>query len=463
MSTSAEVTEKIGMKRSAFLQRKHKGAGLWSRALRWLIAAAILHLAVTAVVFTLGRQALLPGTFDSNGIAVSFANDGAGHREDAAKLGEILWSGKFDEWFNAAYPFHVKIYSICFAFFGAFLGFNVLSAEPLNLFCYLGILIFVYKLGNEIFGSRAALIASSIVALWPSFALHTTQLLKDPLFILGMLALIFIMMCLLMRPCLWRKSLLQGAMGGSLAAVLWKARSDMGAVLIATVLLGAVMLVIRQVQLRRALPSNLAGMALLTLLTAAALLWLPVYRDADNPRVKEAASKPVWKGVKPTAVVRWWQVPAKVGIVRERFAYKYANARSNIDPNVKLTSNWDLIRYLPRAMAIGLFAPFPNMWFETGGSVGALGRMLGGVETLIMYPIEFLAVAGLWRARRQLSVWLLFSIAAMGIAALGLVVVNIGALYRLRYLYLILLMIPAAGGIKHILDWFHEKPKLPSL
>jgi hypothetical protein len=196
------------MKRSAYLQRKHKSAGLWSNALRLLIAAAILHLAVTAVVFTLGRQALLPGTFDANGIAVSFANDGVGHREDAAKLGEILWSGRFHEWFSAAYPFHVKLYSICFAFFGAFLGFNILSAEPLNLFCCLGILILVYKIGNEIFGSRAALIASSMVALWPSFALHTTQLLKDPLFILGMLALIFIMMCLLMRPCSWRKSLL---------------------------------------------------------------------------------------------------------------------------------------------------------------------------------------------------------------------------------------------------------------
>jgi hypothetical protein len=447
------------MKRSPILLTRRKGPVSWSNPLRLLIAAAILHLLVATAVFTLGRQALLSGTFDSNGIAVSFASDGVGHREDAATLGEILWSGNLHDWFSAAYPFHVKLYSICFAVFGAFLGFNILAVEPLNLFYYVGILILVYKLGSEIFGSRAALIASGIVALWPSFVLHTTQLLKDPLFILGMLTLIFLMMRLLTRPCSWRKALLHSVVGASIAAVLWKVRSDMGAVLIASVLLGAVMLLLRQFQLSRVLASNLAGMALLIVLTAAAMLWLPAYRDEENPRVKEAASRAahIRRGVKPKPVVRWWQVPAKIGIVREQFAAKYPDARSNIETDVKLATNADLIRYLPRATEIGLLAPFPNMWFDMGSSVGSMGRMLSGLETLLMYAVEALGVVGLWQGRRQLSAWLLFSIAAMGTIALGLVMVNVGTLYRLRYLFLILLIILAAGGITHLFDWFMKK------
>jgi hypothetical protein len=449
------------MKRSASRQRNYKSQAFWCSGLRLLIVAAMLHLATTAATFSLGRRAIMPNTFDANGVAVAFADDGVGYREDAATLAEMLWGGKVHEWFSAAYPFHVKLYSICFASFGLILGFNILSAEPFNLFCYLGILLLVYKLGNEMFGSRAALIASSTVALWPTFLLHTTQLLKDPLFILGMLALIFVMVQLLMRAGSWRPSLLRGAWGGIIASVLWIARSDMGALLIGTVLLGTLMLVVRQFQLSRASPSNLTALALMTLLTVAALLWLPVYRDADNPRIKEAANN-ASHNPRPAAGVDWWQLPARVGLVRERFIEKYSNAGSNIDPYVKLTNTADLIRYLPRAVAIGLFAPFPNMWFETGSTVGLSGRVLAGFEMLITYAIELLAVVALCQRWRQLSLWLLFSIVTIGIAALGLVVVSIGTLYRLRYLYLILLTIPAAGALEFLLDWF-LKSRNPNL
>jgi len=421
--------------------------------LRLLFAAAIFHVATTAVLFTVGRQAIRPDSFDANGVGVSFASDSDGHREDAATLAEVLWSGGFYEWLTAAYPFHVKLYSICFASFGALLGFNILSAEPLNLFYYLGILVLVYTLGCEIFGWRSALIASMLVALWPTFVLHTTQFLKDPLFIFGMLALILIMMRLLTRFDPWRTALLRGMLGAVCATMLWKSRPDMGPVVIATITLGALLLVIRQFQTRPVQPSNLAGMALLILISAVALVSLPVYRDADNPRVKTAASKELPSNKKPKPIVHGWQLAAIAGIARQRFVEKYAGAGSNIDPYVKLTSTADLIRYLPRAVAIGMFAPFPNMWFETGSSVGLWGRMLAGFETLLTYVVELLAMVTLWRRRDELSVWLLFSVAAMGITALGLVVVNVGALYRLRYLYLILLIIPAAATIEYLLDW----------
>lgn len=49
---------------------------------RWLIAAGIFHLAVTCIVYGLGRFAVLSAAFDRNGIAVSFAPDGVLYLRD---------------------------------------------------------------------------------------------------------------------------------------------------------------------------------------------------------------------------------------------------------------------------------------------------------------------------------------------------------------------------------------------
>jgi hypothetical protein len=137
---------------------------------------------------------------------------------------------------------------------------------------------------------------------------------------------------------------------------------------------------------------------------------------------------------------------ARVARVRGRFLERYRDAGSNIDDHVPLTGMGDLVGYLPRAAAIGFLAPFPDMWTTTGGRVGLTARRLSGLESVAMYAVYAVAVAGLWRGRRRIAVWLLSSVAATGLTALGLVVVNVGALYRLRYVFLFLVITIAAGG-----------------
>jgi hypothetical protein len=112
----------------------------------------------------------------------------------------------------------------------------------------------------------------------------------------------------------------------------------------------------------------------------------------------------------------------------------------------------DLLRFLPRAAATGFFAPYPNMWLKVGSSVGLTGRLLGGVETLLMYAIELLAIICLWRERRCLPVWLMALTAVGGILSLGLAVVNVAVLFRLRYIFQILLIILAARGASRVLS-----------
>jgi CHASE2 domain-containing sensor protein len=92
------------------------------------------------------------------------------------------------------------------------------------------------------------------------------------------------------------------------------------------------------------------------------------------------------------------------------------------------------------------------MWFERGTSVGAIGRTLSGLETMLMYVIEALAFVTVWRERRRESVWLLLSISLMGVIALGLVVLNVGTLYRLRFTFFILFVILAAVEIARFVE-----------
>ena len=64
--------------------------------------------------------------------------------------------------------------------------------------------------------------------------------------------------------------------------------------------------------------------------------------------------------------------------------------------------------------------------------------------------IELLALQSLWHRRRQLSAWLLGLIALTGVLALGMVVVNVGALYRQRYLFWILFVIAGAETVSRM-------------
>ena len=125
----------------------------------------------------------------------------------------------------------------------------------------------------------------------------------------------------------------------------------------------------------------------------------------------------------------------------------YEGQASNIDSDVTLRSVGDVLRYLPRAAEIGFFAPFPSFWL--GGQVFMVSRIVSGVETLVMYVFYPLAAIAIWNERKRLSMWLIFLVAVSGMISLALVMVNLGALYRLRYFFWILMILIGVHG-------FHE-------
>ncbi len=393
-----------------------------------------------------GPAAVFPTLVDSNGVGIGFAVDGLDYRFDAAVLAHILRHRGFIDW--AAYPafFHTKLYSLSFALFDPWSDFSVLSAEPVNALIYLSIIALVFKIGAEVCDRRVGTLSAAIVAFWPSFWLHTTQILREPQIIAAILVLVLIGVRWLKEVYHWGGGLVTAGIGGLALAVVWLVRGEMWEVMVALVFLEGVLLISRQVYERRILVGNLLGVALLIMLTA--MIPRAVRRYMSAPAQLTAAAEPA----EAQAGTVWTHLPTRISLIRHRFISGYPEAGSNIDANVELTSMGDIARYVPRALATGFFAPFPNMWFVPGAQVGRRGRLLSGFETVGIYLIEVLAVVCLWRRWRQLSVWLLVIACLISLTALGLVVVNVSVIYRLRYPFFMLLIVLGADGAVRILS-----------
>jgi hypothetical protein len=421
-------------------------ASLQAHPRRVLIVAAVLHLAVSISIFAIGRTQLMPSQFDRNGVG-QFASDGLFYQEDIVTLTDKLKKQGPVVWLQSVAALHVKFYSLSHFLFSHWMGPSVLTIEPLNLAYYLAILWLAYKLAETVFDRRAGILTMAVIALWPSFLMHTTQLGRDPLLIVAILTFVLIITKWLTKSPSFLWSLIAVVPAVLAVLTIWIVRLAMWDAVQAIMFMGFVLLIIRHFRERRLFGSALLNAVILSI----AIAIIPQSQTIKSQQRREAdVGRPLV--AERVAQLTVWQ---RISKRREGFANLQKNgsssAASNVDNEVQFNSMADLIRYLPRAAALGFFAPFPNMWFAKGAQVGRTGRLLSGFETLITYGLEILALVGLWRVRKNLAAWLLAITVVSGLIALGLIVLNIGSLYRFRYPFLMLIVVLATGGITHSL------------
>jgi hypothetical protein len=416
---------------------------------RWLLLAGAIHITLTLAIFLVGHFQLLPGFVDAYGTVgttSSLPADAAVYRNLASDLASELQTDGVSAWLALKAPLHCRFYSLLFATIGRLLGHNILAAEPVNLIYYLGILACVNLLGSEVFNVRVGWLAAIITGAWPSLLLHSTQFLRDSLSILCLLGLIAVLTMLLTRSLPWRIGIATGVAGATLLTVFWVLRGNMWNVVILAVGIAIVLLVWRTIRARRFFTGNAIAIVLvfLTMLVVPPRLESTSLSGGRLPVTPLAIPTSTQPAPEENVIVR-----ALSQIVERRAGFRSYRAReSDIDADVRLTSAGDIVRFVPRAAVIGLFAPFPRMWFQRG-TFGFAARLLSGAETLAMYFLYVVAFVAVWRNRRQLGLWLLFLVATIGTIALGLVVVNAGALYRLRYVFWIMFIIMAADTLVH--------------
>jgi hypothetical protein len=156
----------------------------------------------------------------------------------------------------------------------------------------------------------------------------------------------------------------------------------------------------------------------------------------------------------------WFPAPVEnklyaLALSREQFRAKYPGAGTNVDMHVGFRSGSEILRYLPRAVEIAFLSPFPKDWIGAGTApASSVMRKVAGVEMIAVYAaLAFLPFAlWRWRARPEAWVALLYPWGMMTI--LALVIPNAGALHRIRYGYMMVVVGLGVAG------WFAVRDRM---
>lgn len=143
----------------------------------------------------------------------------------------------------------------------------------------------------------------------------------------------------------------------------------------------------------------------------------------------------------------------KIAVARAGFTSSGGTtAASNIDKGIDFCKNEDLIRYIPRALQIAFFAPFPSKWFAVEKrNSSPIEIYISAVEMFYCYIAYFGLLYWLVSYRRW-SVSLVVPIAfAVGMSLLlGLTVANVGTLYRMRFPFAMIFVSIGMAGILQV-------------
>ena len=295
--------------------------------------------------------------------------------------------------------------------------------------------------------------------MFPSAITWYAQLNKDGLPILG--ALLFVAGWTSLarlgpaRAPTWRATAAAASVPAG-AFLAWAGRPYLAEVLLGAG--GALALLLTGVGLARVTRGTIPWRhlaATLALVWAAALAVAPIPRpEGSPPPIGEVEAPEVARAREITrSIDAAWRpaawLPSFVdgrarGVARSREVYRriYPDAGTNVATDVRFTSAADVVAHLPRALQIGLLAPFPSHWVGQGVNPGGSAmRRIAGLEMVLVY-LALSALPGVvWRWRRRAEVWVIL-VCCLGVVTMyGLVVTNAGAIHRLRYGF----MMPLVG------------------
>ena len=153
-------------------------------------------------------------------------------------------------------------------------------------------------------------------------------------------------------------------------------------------------------------------------------------------------------------------ISERVSSMRSGFINVNSYAGSRIDADHKYNNFFDAVQYFPRALQIGFLSPFPSTWLEEGRQTGRVGKLLSGLEMIIWYLILLGFLYTILKepsAIKPLAVVFLFSVIV--IILLAYVVPNAGAIYRMRQAYMIPFFLFGSYGLHLIRNDFFKYTK----
>lgn len=421
--------------------------GLPSGRLFWVLG--FVYAALMALAFQKLILPLLPGLHAGNGL---LHNDAKLFHDMAVEAAQQIRVNGWGAW--SLFPSNgaggnVGLLAALYVIFGP----DPACFIPFNAAAHATGALMLYKIGARLIpertGAIGGLIAGVVFLVFPSGLQWYGQNLKDAFSIAGILMLVYAQM----GACQ------EGA--GSIARSM--AVTFVGAVLVAAVrpyfpillLAGFAVawggIALEGMARNRARLGRRLGRGGALLLVIGAVTIVSAQAKIFGAAIEgELASGAVY-----TRLTNWewrpseWAPPqidsamARMAQLRAHFVgyNRSVSAGSGIDEERLPGDVVEVIAYLPRALEIGLFAPFPAAW---GDRVSAT-RLVGAIETAIWYLFFPGTLLLLWRRLSQ-PAGLALTFAAALLTLLAFVYPNVGNLYRQRFAFWMLVLTCGAVG-----------------
>lgn len=439
--------------------------------IRWLLLIPVIFVFVALSLHSISLSGWFPGLHDGKGFWY-FATDAIGDHATSVMLADMLRRGDFPDWWRifppgayGSYLTYIKIHSL----FYYFLGDSPMSLLPWSVFLYTVAVLMAFSVGRTLFNEKTAFWTAIVVGLFPSFLIYSTQSGKDVFYIVGQLFLLNAMVAWTERDLNAKRVafiILTSALGFGMMRLI---RPYMVQVMV-VFWVGALGIGLYEGFRRKRKMTGILSVCIVALVAFGAVSRLDRYgwtfffwdwlrgknllrvedpkgdvarciaRNEGNDGYCLAGCEDRNNGATPFC---WLMM---IEHTRWKFRKTSPTGGSNIDQDVMLRSPGDILRYAPRALQIGLTAPFPGGWLTAGKTSGRWGALLAGLETGLMYIATLLAAVCVWMERRKPGVWLIAVLVICGLTLLGLVVVNLGALYRHRYIFWFMIVLLAVQG-----------------
>ena len=314
---------------------------------------------------------------------------------------------------------------------------------------------------RNFFSAVPALIGALVFALNPASFEWVAQIHRDGIFILGNLLFICGIMSFF-RPSgegggRWLRYLSSMVFMPALGITLvWAARPYWVQVMLVTTLLMLIPAAFVGMSRRRATNRrHIAGLAVAFLCIVAFQVWMVKFHmPYELIQIPESAYEPIQIPESVSATTEslpfyWKRTSWLPEIIEGRF-YRIAIAREGaksqggntlVDAKWRLDSTGAMLGYVPRALQLGLFSPFPELWGGKASTAAmTMARKVVGGVTLFFYVCLIGLGMGLWQLRRNMLLWVMIGVCLIGILIYALTYPNIGTLMRYRYGFYMLLV-----------------------
>ena len=327
------------------------------------------------------------------------------------------------------------------------------SVLPLNALIHAVTAYLVLRIMQDFFPPLTAVAGALIFALNPFSFEWSAQIHRDGIFILGNILLLYVFNLILSR--------LRGATQRENMSLLklflllffgsflvWLARPLWGPVSSALTIITLGLYLIAAVGADR--DSKKATVSIILLLTIGFQIWLGALNspEAESVLVKSAEIKSAEIKSAETSsqntdpLQNLWSRSEWLPLFMESRFLQIATSRRNsidlkggtaIDYDQQFISAGEVIEYIPRALFVGLFSPFPEHWGGEGSTPAlTLGRRVVGVLTFLSYPC-LAGVLILLCRKKEYGLWVLIFFCMFQILILALAFANVGTIMRYRF------------------------------